>query len=570
MSSDETNRDQQSTTVNQDPSTPTDIPATTPAESATVATPAEFAPAASVTTPAPAESPTVPAPAATAERIDAPAAQAAPGEAAAVPAAPTEALAVTPEQLADAVRAQAERSEALRGDLEQGAYTAPTEVARETNLGPAAASHGAPAAAPTPGHTPGWSPATQTTGQYPTSGHPQPVFVPAPGQPGAPQPLSGPGGPAGPPYYPGGHPMPAFAQQPTPRKKMGTLPKVLIGTAAALVLAVTAGTVGGVVGFALGDSNSGSSVVQTSTGRAVTNGGTLADVANQALKSVVGVKTATGEGSGVVFNKDGYIVTNNHVIAGARGQIQVTLPDGKTVPATLVGTDPTNDLAVLKIDGVDGLEPILFADSSAVKVGDDVLAIGNPLGLDGTVTKGILSARDRTIDEGSDTQSQSQGNRLSGLLQTDAAINPGNSGGALTDAAGRLIGINTAIATGGSGSKGNIGVGFAIPSNKVKSVVEQLMKGGKVGHPYIGVRVLNSTTQAGAVVDSTDPNSPAAQAGLAKGDLITGVNGKPVKNQDELISAIQSGNPGDKLTLTVVRDGKTVTVPVTVGSSPTG
>ncbi|WP_412542097.1 trypsin-like peptidase domain-containing protein [Longispora sp. K20-0274] len=526
MSNDETNRDPQSTTVNQDPSTPTDHPAVT--ESATEAVPAAVA-----------STEVLPA-----------------------AAASTDALAVTPEQLADAVRAQAERSEALRGDLEQGAYTAPTEVARETNLGQAPA---------------GWTPAHQGAAQHT---QPQPVFVPAPDQPGGPAPLSGsagpaglggpngPGTPGGPPFYPGGHPMPAFQPQPTPRKKMGTLPKVLIGTAAALVISITAGTVGGVVGFALGDNNSGSSVVQTSTGRAVTNGGTLADVAEMAQKSVVGVKTATGEGSGVVFDKDGYIVTNNHVIAGARGQVQVTLPDGKTVPATLVGTDPTNDLAVLKIDGVDGLQPIVFADSSAVKIGDDVLAIGNPLGLDGTVTKGILSARNRTIDEGSETQSS--GNRLSGLLQTDAAINPGNSGGALTDAAGHLIGINTAIATGGSGSKGNIGVGFAIASNKVKSVVEQLMKGGKVGHPYIGVRVVNSTTQAGAVVDSTEANSPAAQAGLVKGDLVTGVNGKPVKNQEELVSAIQAGKPGDKLTLTVVRDGKTVTVPVTVGESPTG
>ncbi|MEV6525329.1 trypsin-like peptidase domain-containing protein [Longispora sp. NPDC051575] len=557
MSNDETNRDPQSTTVNPAPSTPTDTPAATPpVESATVATPAAGT------------APTVAVPA----------------------AAPTEALAVTPEQLADAVRAQAERSAALRGDLDQGAYQAPVEVARETNLGPdqaalvgeiqPVASHPAPAAPATLGYdAPGYdTPArTQVTAALPTTGpvppqahpHHPPVFMPAPGQPGAPLPMGGPAGPGGPPYYPGGHPMPAFQPQPTPRKKMGALPKILIGTAAALVLSVSAGTVGGLVGFALGDSN-GSTVVSTSNGRAVTNGGTLADVAEQAQKSVVGVKTGTGEGSGVVFNKDGYIVTNNHVIEGARGQITVTLSDGKTVPATLVGADPTNDLAVLKITGVDGLQPITFADSGDIKVGDDVLAIGNPLGLDGTVTKGILSARNRTIDEGGDNESQGQGKRLSGLLQTDAAINPGNSGGALTDAAGRLIGINTAIATGGSGSKGNIGVGFAIPSNKVKSVVEQLMKGGKVGHPYIGVRVVNSTTQAGAVVDSTEANSPAAQAGLVKGDLVTGVNGKSVKNSDELVSAIQSGKPGDKLTLTVVRDGKNVTVTVTVGESPTG
>ncbi|MBA3488255.1 MAG: trypsin-like peptidase domain-containing protein [Longispora sp.] len=298
-------------------------------------------------------------------------------------------------------------------------------------------------------------------------------------------------------------------------------------------------------------------------------GNSLAEVAEKIQDSVVGVRTESGEGSGVVFTGDGYVLTNNHVVANANGNLTVTFSDNSKTPAKLIGTDPANDLAVLKVDRSEGLHPITFGDSDAIKVGDPVLAIGNPLGYAGTVTSGILSAKNRTISESGEEESpfapRQSVNRLSGLLQTDAAINPGNSGGALVDSAGRLVGINTAIATSGSGSRGNIGVGFAIPSNKVKVVAEQLMKGGKVAHPYIGVRVSNSETKAGAEIAGVDPGSPAEKAGLKQGDLVTAIDGKTVRNSDELVSMVQAVQPGSKLSLIVVRDGKTSTIEVTVG-----
>jgi putative serine protease PepD len=197
-------------------------------------------------------------------------------------------------------------------------------------------------------------------------------------------------------------------------------------------------------------------------------------VAAAVLPSVVSIQTEDAVGSGVIITSDGAILTNNHVVATAQNNtVQVTFSTGKTATATIVGTDPTHDLAVIKVANVSGLTPITFADSSSVKVGDTVLAVGSPLGLDGSVTSGIVSALNRTIqvgDNARDTES------LSGAIQTDAAINPGNSGGALVNSAGQLIGINTAIASASSGGEsGSIGVGFAISSNTAKQVAQQLL-----------------------------------------------------------------------------------------------
>jgi putative serine protease PepD len=208
---------------------------------------------------------------------------------------------------------------------------------------------------------------------------------------------------------------------------------------------------------------SGSTSVETTS---------LANVAAAVLPSVVSIQTEQAVGSGVVIDADGAILTNNHVVATASGTtVQVTFSSGKTATATIVGTDPTHDLAVIRVSGVSGLRPVTFGDSSALHVGDTVLAIGSPLGLDGSVTSGIVSALNRTIDVGENARSTTTS--ITGAIQTDAAINPGNSGGALVNSAGQLIGINSAIAT--SSGSGHIGVGFAISSNTAKQVAEQLL-----------------------------------------------------------------------------------------------
>ena len=208
---------------------------------------------------------------------------------------------------------------------------------------------------------------------------------------------------------------------------------------------------------------------------------TLSDVAEAVLPSVVSLQTNSALGSGVVITADGAILTNNHVVEQARGgTVQVTFSSGKTATATIVGTDPKNDLAVVKVSGVSGLTPLAFGDSGAVHVGDTVLAVGSPLGLDGSVTSGIVSALNRTIEENSGdggsnrAAANSSGASIPGAIQTDAAINPGNSGGALVNTAGQLIGINTAIFSTGQPA-GNIGVGFAISSNTAKQVVDKIL-----------------------------------------------------------------------------------------------
>lgn len=280
-----------------------------------------------------------------------------------------------------------------------------------------------------------------------------------------------------------------------------------------------------------------------------------------------------GLGSGIIVNPSGYILTNNHVVDKATS-LKVELSDGRNFSAKVVGADPQTDVAVVKID-TNSLPVLPFANSDAARVGDLCFAIGNPFGEDHTVTMGIVSAKNRSLERGS---------YLQNFIQTDAAINPGNSGGALINAKGELIGMNTMILTGGNsfggGEGGNIGIGFAVPSNMAKQVMDQLIKNGKVSRGYIGVMLQDLTpdlakqfglaSSAGAIVGNITPDSPGAKAGLKSGDIITAIDGKKVQNSDDLTMDVISHAPGSTVTLDVNRNGQSTTVKVTLGQRPGG
>jgi putative serine protease PepD len=361
------------------------------------------------------------------------------------------------------------------------------------------------------------------------------------------------------------------------------------GTAALVALALLAGgTAGGAVAYALdGGGTAGTTVVSSLAGGKVVSGtisGTPEAAAAAIAPSVVTVEV-TGQttsdfgqpqaqsdtGSGIVIRSAGYIVTNNHVVAAAvgGGSVHVTLANGDTVPATIVGTDPTTDLAVIKITGVNGLKAATFADSESIAVGQAVLAIGAPLGLSNTVTQGIVSTLHRPVRTGESANAQA----VIDAIQTDAAINPGNSGGALVDLAGRVIGINSAIATAGGGSSGNIGVGFAIPSAVATKVAGQLIANGKAVHAQMGVGVNNApnTTDGapglGASIRSLTSGGPAERGGLQVGDVVTKVDDRRVTDADSLIVAIRSHDPGQTVTLTVTRGNSTKALKVTLASA---
>ncbi len=270
-----------------------------------------------------------------------------------------------------------------------------------------------------------------------------------------------------------------------------------------------------------------------------------------------------GTGSGIVLSKDGFIVTNNHVVAAAAagGRATVTFQDGTTVPATIVGTDPTSDLAVVKVATSDKLVPATF-DSGTLTVGQPVLAVGAPLGLSNTVTEGIVSTIGRAVRTGENADSQS----VIDAVQTDAAINPGNSGGALVDLSGKVVGINSAIATSG-GSTGNVGVGFAIPAADVTRVADQIVKTGHATHPLLGVSVGNTQDGSGAVVQQV--TGAAQAAGLQDGDVVTSVGGRAVTDADTLIVAVRDHAPGDQVTLTYLRGGQSQTGTATLETAPT-
>lgn len=332
------------------------------------------------------------------------------------------------------------------------------------------------------------------------------------------------------------------------------------------------------------------------------NAGTIdwSATASKVSPSVVSITVRSGssgdQGSGVILDKDGNIVTNNHVVtgAGSDAKVTVTLNNNRTYQAKVVGKDSSTDLAVVKLqDPPKDLTPITMGDDSKLVVGQPVMAVGNPLGLAGTATTGIVSALNRPITTqqqspgggnpfgGSDQQQSQDNSSTTNAIQTSAAINPGNSGGALVSGSGKLIGINSSIATlgqsSGSSQSGNIGIGFAIPVSVVKNITSQLMKDGKVRHPQIGVQVarvagtvkLGSATVQAAKIVKVNPGSPGEKAGLKEGDMVTKVNGKQIGSppSDSLIGFVRAHNVGDKITLTIVRDGKQKDVAVTLGEA---
>lgn len=357
----------------------------------------------------------------------------------------------------------------------------------------------------------------------------------------------------------------------------------------ALMLALVAGGVGGVVGAYLERNGVGGEVVELpQAGRepAARAPDSVAGIAARALPSVVTLHVSgtaeSGTGTGFVLDDLGHILTNNHVVepAGADGGISVTFHSGDTAKATVVGRDSGYDLAVVKVNGVRGLKPMPLGNSDNVQVGDPVVAIGAPFDLEGTVTSGIISAKERPITAGGDSADGSDVSYVD-ALQTDAPINPGNSGGPLLDSRARVVGINSAIRSADSGTgteggqAGSIGLGFAIPVNQAKRVAEELINTGRATHPVIGVTLDMDYTGNGARVGAkgndggpaVTEGGPGDRAGLRAGDVITEVDGRPVHSGDELIVRTRAHRPGDRLRLTLERAGKEITVSLTLGSS---
>ncbi|MFD9813093.1 trypsin-like peptidase domain-containing protein [Streptomyces sp. NPDC059080] len=446
------------------------------------------------------------------------------------------------------------------------------------------------------------------SGQEPPHGPAGHPGEPGPAAPGA----SGPGAPGayGAPGAPGGEPttqLPAYgsgggwgAQQPPyggggggngwgapdgqpPRRRNGGL------VAAVLVAALVAGGVGGGIGFwAAGrDDHSSTTVSAPGDAGALNRKPTsVAGIAQKALPSVVTIEAqgATGEGgtgTGFVYDKQGHILTNNHVVASAAdgGKLTATFSDGKKYAAEVVGRAQGYDVAVIKLKNAAGakLNPLPLGKSSEVQVGDATIAIGAPFGLSGTVTTGIISAKNRPV-----ASSDGGGSSASYMsaLQTDASINPGNSGGPLMDAAGNVIGINSAIQSAGNGGmggegeqSGSIGLGFAIPIDQARRVAQDLIRTGQPVYPQIGVQVSMKDTGNGATIaetgnggsDSVTPNGPADRAGLRPGDTITKLDDTVIDSGPTLISEIWQHKPGDKITLTFQRGGKEHTAEVTLG-----
>ncbi len=293
-------------------------------------------------------------------------------------------------------------------------------------------------------------------------------------------------------------------------------------------------------------------------------------------ESVVAIDVVTasgqGQGSGVVIDDEGHVLTNSHVVDGAR-EITVSLADGRLYEAELVGQDETTDLAVVRlVDPPADLSPATLGSSAELAVGQGVLAVGNPLGLDSTATTGIISALDRPVVTQSRTQSV-----VTNAIQIDAAVNPGNSGGPLFDAKGQVIGINSSIATlsGGGGQSGSIGLGFAIPVDQAADVAQQLVEDGSVEHAFLGVGLTDTTveadgvTRAGARVEQVEQGSPAAEAGLQPGDVVTAVDDRAVDGSAALTGYVRQYSSGDQATLDVVRDGTQTQVDVTLATRQT-
>lgn len=333
----------------------------------------------------------------------------------------------------------------------------------------------------------------------------------------------------------------------------------------ALLIALIVGVIAGTFGAASSGSLFGRSVnLVKSTAAIERPAGSVAEIAQRVLPSVVSIETQSSDGgssgSGFVIDSSGYILTNNHVIDSAAisgGQIKVRLSTGNSYTARVIGRDSSYDLAVLKITAPN-LKALQFGDSDAVAVGDSVIAIGSPLGLSGTVTLGIISAKNRAVTAGE----RDSENSFINALQTDAAINPGNSGGPLVDSTGAVIGVNSAIATLGSGfgpRTGSIGLGFAIPINQARKTADQLIKTGKATYPVMGISVDMNFSGKGAMISKTAgaivPGGPASLVGMKSGDVITEIEGRVITSPEELIVAIRSHSVGEEIEITYLRDG---------------
>ncbi|HEY7816161.1 MAG TPA: trypsin-like peptidase domain-containing protein, partial [Nakamurella sp.] len=370
-------------------------------------------------------------------------------------------------------------------------------------------------------------------------------------------------------------------------KPRGRRTSLVVATTTALAL--IAGFAGGYAGSAWENSNSAaadSSLSRLNTSAPVSQNltpapaGSVQGVAAKVLPSVVSVLASSsqgaGEGSGVILTADGLILTNNHVVDGAT-DLEVRFNDGTTATAKVIGKTATDDLAVIKADGVSGLTPASLGSSAGLQVGQQVVAIGSPLGLSATVTSGIVSALNRPVrtasaDQSSRSQSQ---DTVINAVQTDAAINPGNSGGALVDMNGNVIGINSAIASlsdSSSGQSGSIGVGFAIPIDQAKRIAQEIIDNGQATHAVLGAAVGDATDGSsqiptGAQVASVTAGSGAEAAGLQKGDVITAIGDVKVESADALIAAVRALAPNGTTTVTITRSGKSQTLNVTLGSA---
>ena len=474
-----------------------------------------------------------------------------------------------------------DRADALAEEAHRSAYAPPAEPAAAGSdevpsqasslAAPSGAPSGAglqvgdpavpstPADAEQPGSTAiGAAPAYPGAAAYASAGQPTGAAPQVPTVPAAPM---------------GGVDLSDLPPPPAPRKRRGR-GRLIAGV---IGLCLLSGVIGGVAGQLAVDrvNIAGSTLPTPGPGATSRPAGSVANIAARVLPSVVTIKVDGGSegsatGSGFVIDRKGHLLTNNHVVeAAGTGDIQVVLSTGETEKATIVGRDASYDLAVLKIGRTD-LTPLTLGQSDKVVVGDQVIAVGAPLGLDQTVTTGIVSALNRPVTPG-------EGNEASFInaIQTDAAINPGNSGGPLLDMTGQVIGVNSAIARvpGTSGSTGgSIGLGFAIPSDQARRTADQLIATGKATHPIIGVSLDRTFTGEGAQVrdsgDAVTAGGPAAKAGVKPGDVIVGFEGKRVRTPDQLVVSIRSRAVGDTVTLRVQRSGQEFDLRMTLEADP--
>ena len=403
-------------------------------------------------------------------------------------------------------------------------------------------------------------------------------------------------------------PLPPY-QQPTPTSATAPARRGVL-TAGVLAGALLVGGAAGVGGAAWynawdDDGGSASTAISTSSSTATNAANTsssIEKVAAAVLPSVVKInvtgQTESGSGSGIILNDAGDILTNNHVasVAGSNGSITVNFNNGDTAKATLVGADKLTDLAVIKVSGSHAFTPATFGKSSSLQVGQGVVAVGSPYGLNATVTSGIVSALNRAVSVPTEDEQQQQqqqdpfnfdpfgqqqeqqqqqpsaGNQATTYpaIQTDAAINPGNSGGPLVDLAGQVVGINSSIYSTSNGSEaGSIGLGFAIPIDEAMPIVKQILAGETPTHARLGVTVSDvqsNSMQQGGLIRSVDGSASAAKAGIKKGDVITKVDDTIIDGSNALVATIRGHRPGQKVELTYVRDGQTHTTSVTLGS----